>query len=157
MLRRLFPFINWFQDYKFSAFRADLVAGATVGLVLVPQSMAYAQLSRIASMPDLRHVLIVGNGINELDASGEEMLSRTLKGLREAGYDFSMSGLNDTVLDVMRRTGLYDRIGEDHLYRNAILAVEGIFEDAHAFAEDEDIQHCPLKVTMHRLPEPIRI
>lgn len=114
-------------------------------------------LGRIANMPDLRHVLIVSDGINEIDASGEEMLSRMVKGLREAGCDFSMSGLNDTVLDVMRRTGLYDRIGEDHLYENATLAVEGIFEDAHAFAEDDHIQYCPLKKAMHRLPEPIRL
>ena len=30
----------------------------------------------------------------------------------------------------------------------AASAVEGIFEDAHAFAEDDDIEHCPLKETM---------
>ena len=105
-------------------------------------------LSRIASMPDLRHVVVVGNGINELDASGEEMLSRAVKGLREAGIGFSMSGVNDAVLDVMRRTGLYDRIGEEHLYGNATLAVEGVFEDAHAFADDHEIQHCPLREMM---------
>jgi MFS superfamily sulfate permease-like transporter len=102
-------------------------------------------LSRIAGMPDLRHVLIVGDGINEIDASGEEMLSKMVRGLREAGIDFSMSGLNDHVLDVMRRTGLYDRIGEDHLFPDATLAIEGIFDDAHAFADDHHTENCPLK------------
>ncbi|MCK4606397.1 MAG: hypothetical protein KAU35_03770 [candidate division Zixibacteria bacterium] len=46
-------------------------------------------------MPELRHVLIVGNGINELDSSGEEMLSLLVARLREAGCKVSISGLND--------------------------------------------------------------
>ncbi len=133
--------------------RRGLTQCKYIAVIRFPSSLFFANvnhleekiLESIATMPDLRHILIVGNGINELDASGEGMLSRTVKALREAGYDFSMSGLNDSVLDVMRRTGLYERIGEDHLYRNASMAIEGIFEDAHAFAEDYDVQHCPLK------------
>lgn len=44
-LRRLFPFVGWFEHYSAATFRADLLAGVTVALVLVPQSMAYAQLA----------------------------------------------------------------------------------------------------------------
>jgi len=44
-LRRALPFLDWFQGYTPSAFRADLNAGLTVALVLIPQSMAYAQLA----------------------------------------------------------------------------------------------------------------
>src|SRR5688572_132166 len=43
-MRRLFPFLAWFP-LPAGALRADLVAGITVGLVLVPQSLAYAQLA----------------------------------------------------------------------------------------------------------------
>ncbi|MCP4667033.1 MAG: hypothetical protein GY849_11780, partial [Deltaproteobacteria bacterium] len=45
MLTRVFPFILWFKDYDFSKFRIDFLAGVTVALVLIPQSMAYAQLA----------------------------------------------------------------------------------------------------------------
>jgi MFS superfamily sulfate permease-like transporter len=45
MIHRLFPFLDWFRDYDRATLRADLVAGLTVALVLVPQSMAYAQLA----------------------------------------------------------------------------------------------------------------
>ncbi|MCP4622635.1 MAG: sodium-independent anion transporter, partial [bacterium] len=45
MLTRAFPFILWFEDYDFSKFRIDFLAGVTVALVLIPQSMAYAQLA----------------------------------------------------------------------------------------------------------------
>ena len=43
-LNNLFPFLRWFPMTR-SGLKADLVAGITVALVLVPQSMAYAQLA----------------------------------------------------------------------------------------------------------------
>lgn len=98
-------------------------------------------LEVVATMPELKHILIVGNGINELDASGEETLSRIVDRIREAGYDISISGLNDNVLDAMRRTYLFYKIGDDHLFRNATLAIEALFEKTHA-GSDED--PCPL-------------
>ncbi len=45
MLYYIFPFLTWFKDYDGSKFRIDLLAGITVALVLIPQSMAYAQLA----------------------------------------------------------------------------------------------------------------
>ena len=45
ILTRAFPFLAWFQDYSARDFRADLLSGLTVALVLIPQSMAYAQLA----------------------------------------------------------------------------------------------------------------
>jgi len=44
MLKTLFPFLNWFP-LSGDRLRGDLIAGITVALVLVPQSMAYAQLA----------------------------------------------------------------------------------------------------------------
>lgn len=98
-------------------------------------------LEQIATMPGLRHVVIVGNGINELDASGEEMLSMLVGRLRESGYEVSLSGLNDDVLDVLRRTRLYERIGEDHLFRNVASAVQALHGPTHR-TTDEGV--CPL-------------
>ncbi|HEX8964101.1 MAG TPA: SulP family inorganic anion transporter, partial [Rhodocyclaceae bacterium] len=46
-LQRFLPFLRWLP-YSGADLRADFVAGLTVALVLVPQSMAYAQL---AGMP----------------------------------------------------------------------------------------------------------
>ena len=41
----LFPFLRWFHRYTRLELQADFVAGLTVALVLIPQSMAYAQLA----------------------------------------------------------------------------------------------------------------
>ena len=38
------PFLKWFPMTR-DGLRGDLIAGITVALVLVPQSMAYAQLA----------------------------------------------------------------------------------------------------------------
>ncbi|MBT9568736.1 MAG: STAS domain-containing protein [Thiobacillus sp.] len=44
MLTRIFPFLRWFPLQK-DTLRADLIAGVTVAMILVPQSMAYAALA----------------------------------------------------------------------------------------------------------------
>ncbi|MBW1713530.1 MAG: sodium-independent anion transporter, partial [Deltaproteobacteria bacterium] len=44
-MSRLLPFLTWFKGYGSAEFRVDLVSGVTVALVLIPQSMAYAQLA----------------------------------------------------------------------------------------------------------------
>lgn len=44
MLKKLLPFLNWFPSSR-SVLRADFFAGLTVALVLIPQSMAYADLA----------------------------------------------------------------------------------------------------------------
>ncbi|MBN1212289.1 MAG: STAS domain-containing protein [candidate division Zixibacteria bacterium] len=98
-------------------------------------------LERVAAMPELKHIIMVGNGINELDASGEDMLSQLVGRLREAGYDVSISGLNDAVLDVLRRTHLYEKIGEDHLFRNVDRAIAALHKKTHIGSKETA---CPL-------------
>ncbi|KAJ5193449.1 hypothetical protein N7449_009591 [Penicillium cf. viridicatum] len=44
---RLLPFLNWIQHYNVQWFLGDLVAGITVGAVVVPQSMGYAKLANL--------------------------------------------------------------------------------------------------------------
>lgn len=44
-LINLFPFLRWIGRYNMQWFMGDLVAGVTVGAVVVPQGMAYAKLA----------------------------------------------------------------------------------------------------------------
>ena len=98
-------------------------------------------VEKTAKMPDLRHVLIVGNAISEIDASGEEVLSSLVDYLQENGYGVSFSGLNDSVLDVLNRTSLFKRIGEENFYRSANEAVTNIYLNTH---EGANFERCPL-------------
>lgn len=47
-MRRFLPFLDWLPSYRKRWFAKDMVAGLTVGILLVPQGMAYAM---IAGMP----------------------------------------------------------------------------------------------------------
>jgi len=100
-------------------------------------------LDSVRKLPKLKHVLIVGNGINEIDASGVDALSILIDRLHGHGLEFSISGFNDAVLDVLHKTGLIAKIGENNIYRNVARAVNGIWEKAHANVDEPD---CPLHV-----------
>ncbi|BBO71853.1 hypothetical protein DSCA_57830 [Desulfosarcina alkanivorans] len=45
MLAKVFPFLAWFKNYDKASLQLDALSGLTVALVLIPQSMAYAQLA----------------------------------------------------------------------------------------------------------------
>ncbi|KAL7275907.1 hypothetical protein RUND412_001126 [Rhizina undulata] len=44
----LFPFLTWIGRYNLKWFTGDLVAGLTVGCVVIPQGMAYAKLALLS-------------------------------------------------------------------------------------------------------------
>ena len=48
-LRRFLPFLGWFPVTR-ETLRRDLFAGVSVGLILIPQSMAYAQLAGLPAV-----------------------------------------------------------------------------------------------------------
>jgi len=45
LLKRYVPITDWIQSYSFSSLKADSRAGITVGILLIPQGMAYAMLA----------------------------------------------------------------------------------------------------------------
>lgn len=45
LLDQYIPITDWLRDYQLSEFEKDLRAGLTVGILLIPQSMAYAMLA----------------------------------------------------------------------------------------------------------------
>jgi SulP family sulfate permease len=93
------------------------------------------------SKKGLKHIIIVANGINDIDASGEETLSLLVDRVRSAGVDISLSGVNESVMSVLDRTYFTAKIGKDHLYPTMEKAIASVHRDAHPSAE-EGI--CPL-------------
>lgn len=85
-----------------------------------------AVLEAVSAKPNARYVLVVGNGINNLDASGEDIIKALFEHLRENGVTLVFSGLKKQVLDVLRRTGLFDRIGQERIFPNEDMALAAI-------------------------------
>lgn len=44
-IKRVFPILNWMKEYDIDKAISDIIAGITVGLTLIPQSIAYASLA----------------------------------------------------------------------------------------------------------------
>jgi MFS superfamily sulfate permease-like transporter len=105
--------------------------------------------NRRRTKKDLKHIIISAGSINDLDASGEEALSLTIDRVRSAGIDISFSGVNRAVMNVLKRTHLIIKIGEDHIYPTIETAIGAIHRDTHRGAEEKN---CPLK-TVCRITE----
>ena len=102
-----------------------------------------AILDAVAANPKAPYLLVVGNGINELDASGEEVMHHLVERLRGNGVTVVFSGLKKQVIDVMRATGLFDYISQQHIFATAEMALEAI----HAWAAErgEEAVASPLR------------
>ncbi len=87
-----------------------------------------AVLEAVAAKPDAEYVLVVGNGINNLDASGEEVIRSLYERLRDNGVTLVFSGLKKQVLDVMHHTGLFDEIGQKRIFAHEDMALAAICE-----------------------------
>ena len=86
-------------------------------------------LEAVAAKPSAKYILVVGNGINQVDASGVEVIRQMVERLRESGVTMVFSGLKRQVLEVMRRTGLFMVIGGDaNIFPTADMALISIYK-----------------------------
>lgn len=93
-------------------------------------------LEAVASNPSAKYLLVVGDAINHIDASGEEVVHHLVERLRESGVELVFSGLKRQILEVMRATGLVDVIGQQNLFITEDRAITAIYERVGASADD---------------------
>jgi SulP family sulfate permease len=107
-----------------------------------------AILGAVAANPKVKYILVVGDGINELDASGEEVIHHLVHRLHDNGITLVFSGLKKQVLEVMHRTDLYDYIGEANFFRTEDMALQAIYQrlEAHGY----DATQCPLNIPVRK-------
>jgi SulP family sulfate permease len=86
-----------------------------------------AVLAALVERPQAKYVLVVGSGINLIDATGEEVVRHLVERLRANGVTMVFCGLKKQVLDVMRSTGLDRLIGDDHIFPNEQRALAAIY------------------------------
>ena len=102
-------------------------------------------LELVASKPDASYLLVVGDAINRLDASGEEVVHHLVERLRENGMEIVFSGLKKQVLDVMRSTGLFDLIGQQNIFANEDKAIAAIYERLGIDKTDDEFYGAPVR------------
>jgi len=109
---------------------SDVVTAVRFDGSLYFANVAYfedAILEAVANNPHAPYLLIVGDGINELDASGEEVIHHLVQRMRGIGVVVLFSGLKKQVLDVMQATGLRAEIGDKAFFSTAEQALEKIY------------------------------
>ena len=87
-----------------------------------------AVLEALADRPKAKYVLIVGDGINQMDASGEEVVHHLFERLHDSGVTLVFSGLKRQVLYVMRQTGLSELVGQHNIFATEDQAITAIYE-----------------------------
>lgn len=105
-----------------------------------------AILKVVSQKPDVKFILVVGDAINQIDASGEDVLHHVVQRLKDSGITMVFSGFKKQILDVMKRTGLYEQIGEQNIHATSDLALNAIYQKLELL-KDKDAKeelYCPL-------------
>ena len=91
-------------------------------------SIDYIQkrLNHIMDNERIKHVLIVGTGINFIDLSGAEMLVNEANRLKKAGGGLYFAELKSGVYEFISRTCFVAKVGSDHFFDKKKDAIKGI-------------------------------
>ncbi len=85
-------------------------------------------LERVSNVPELRYLVIDAEGINHIDATGEEMLINVVKRLQETGIETYFTRMKRQVSDSLDRTGFTEEIGAQHFHRSLYRALSAVWE-----------------------------
>lgn len=81
-------------------------------------------LSHVASKPELKYMILDAEGINQIDATGEEMLNGLSQRLQAAGIELFVARAKKQIMDIFKNTGLVEHLGEDHFFRTRTESIQ---------------------------------
>ena len=85
-------------------------------------------LEAVSENQNAKYILIVGDGINQLDASGEEVVHHLIERLSSNDITLVFSGLKKQILDVMRCTYLFEKLGQENFFATENMALVDIYK-----------------------------
>jgi len=83
-----------------------------------------AILQAHADFAQVRVILVIGSGINNIDASGEEKIREMCLYLRDAGVTLSFCSLKQPVRDAFDRAGLTAVLGDENVFKSRDFAFQ---------------------------------
>ncbi|PWQ98334.1 SulP family inorganic anion transporter [Leucothrix arctica] len=95
-------------------------------------------LNAIADKPKLKALVLDLEAVDQIDSTGEEMLAHMVEGMHEIGVTFCISRAKFKLLDALKRSGLYETIGEKNFYGKRIRAIWDLKE---RLGDEIDISH----------------
>ena len=95
-------------------------------------------LNAVADKPKLKVIVLDLEAVDQIEATGEEMLGHMSERLAEAGIEFYFSRVKFKVEDALKRSGLYKIIGADHFFDKRTRAIKAIKEK---YGDSVDVSH----------------
>jgi SulP family sulfate permease len=101
-------------------------------------------LHKLADKPGLKFIIVDAEGINQLDATGEEMLVQLTERLDQNGIELLFARVKNQIWDVLRDAGYIERFGKARFFRRTEHALEYIWDKLEAGHKET----CPLHVAI---------
>ena len=83
-----------------------------------------AVMKALSHFPQAKAILVIGQGINRMDASGEEKLRALVSDLNAAGVTLGLAGLKKQVVEALERAKLDSVIGKENIFSNRNIALQ---------------------------------
>lgn len=81
-----------------------------------------------SDFPQAMAILVVGSGINDIDASGEEKIREVAERLRKVGVKLMFSGLKHQVRHLLERGGVIEQLGKDAFFPDKETALRTLLQ-----------------------------
>ncbi|MFN4263643.1 MAG: SulP family inorganic anion transporter [Thioalkalivibrionaceae bacterium] len=102
-----------------------------------------ALLDAVAQFPQAEALLVLGDSINRLDATGADKVRQMNEDLERAGVKLYFSGLKRPVKQAFAAAGLIDELGEDRFFSSKYEGVRWLKEHLDEQARESDDANTP--------------
>lgn len=106
-------------------------------------------LEMVADNPDIEYLILDAEGINTLDATGEEVLLHLSERLQKTGITIIVARMKKQFMDTLRKTGTLEKMGGDN--RRFFSRITFALEQAWANVECDKCgngKNCPLRTSV---------
>jgi SulP family sulfate permease len=83
---------------------------------------------KLAIKPELKYVIVDAEGMNQLDATGEEMLVQLTERLSSTGIEVLFARVKQQIMEVLVRAGFVEQFGDWRFFRRTEHALEYAWE-----------------------------
>ncbi|MCP4996863.1 MAG: sulfate permease [Gammaproteobacteria bacterium] len=91
----------------------------------------------------LKYIILDAEGINEIDATGEDVLANLVRRLRLNGVEIYVARMKKQFMDTIRKTKLLEVMGRDHFFARVETALNRVWDD---LGDEYDRENCPLNL-----------
>mgnify|MGYP003961243999 CR=1 FL=1 len=102
---------------------------------------AASVIEKLSQHPDMKVLIIDGQGVNQMDSSGQESLNELSEQLREEGVQIYFSAFKKQIIDTLQQSHFIQIIGPEHFF----YTTEDALKYAWTKVECRDAQCCVLQ------------